>query len=189
MITHNQAVRLLAFAAAYDQRTVGEYDADAWRMAGEQARWTYEAVQRVIVEHYAADADRPRITPAMVTDRLRSLRGRAAESFELPRLPDDLSDADYPAWLRAQLASHCDRILERWATAGDEPPRAIQAAPVVVGDLDQLVTRAPIQFRRAITAGVKAIKARRVRLDPVRREKAHAELDEARRRAATEDAG
>lgn len=189
MITHNQAVRLLAFAAAYDQRTVGGYDADAWRMAGEQGRWSYAAAQRVIVEHYSADSDRPRITPAMVTDRLRTVRARSAESFEAPRIPDGLPNAEYPAWLRRQLAAHCDGHLERWAASGEEPPRAIQAAPAVVADLEQLVTRAPLQHRRAINAGVKAIKARRVRLDPVQRDKALRELDDARRAAAAEDAG
>ena len=60
MLNHNQVVRLLAFCAAYDQRTVGEFDIQAWQMAGGPGRWSYAAVQRVVVEHYSAGADRPR---------------------------------------------------------------------------------------------------------------------------------
>ena len=180
MLNHHQVVRLLAFCAAYDQRTVGEFDIQAWQMASGPGRWSYAAVQRVVVEHYSAGADRPRLTPAMVTDRLRAVRGRAAESFELPRLPDELADADYPEWLRQQLSEHCDALLERWATSGEEPPRAIQPAPAAVGSLDELVTRAPIQHRKAISAGARTIRERRVRLDPEQREKARAELDAAR---------
>lgn len=186
MLTHNEAVRLLAFAAAYDQRTVGEFDIQAWQMASGPGRWTYEAAQRVIVEHYSAGADRPRITPAMVTDALRNVRGRAAESFEAPRIPEGLPNAEYPAWLRAQLAVHCDALLERWAATGEDPARALPPPPVVVSNLDELVTRAPIQHRRAIGAGLREIRTRRVQLDPVRREEAQRELDAARR--AAEDA-
>lgn len=183
MITKNQAVRLLAFCAAYDQRTVGDFDVQAWQMASGPGRWSYEAVQRVIVEHYAAGADRPRITPAMITDALRGVRGRAAESFEAPRLPDDLANAEYPAWLRAQLAAHCDAIVERWAATGEEPPRAVQAAPARASDLVELVARAPLEHRKAIGSGVRAMRERRVRLDPERRAQARAELDAARKAA------
>lgn len=186
MITHNQAVRLLAFAAAYDQRTVGEYDIEAWEMASGPGRWSYETAQRVIVEHYAADSDRPRITPAMVTDRLRTLRGRAAESFEMPRIPEGLPDGDYPKWLRGQLAAHCERILQRWATAGEEPPRGLLPAPAQIHTLPELVTAAPPEHQPAVASGVRALKARRVQLDPERRKQAHAELDHARPPAAPE---
>lgn len=183
MLTRNDTVRLLALAAAYDQRTVGDEDVLAWQMAAEVGRWTFPAARRVVVEYYARDADRSRLTPALVSDHLRKLRGAAAESFELPRIPPGLHDADYPAWLRRQLADHCDTQLERWATTGEEPSRALPAPPVGVGDLTELVTRAPIQHRKTIGSGVRAIRERRVRLDPVRREEAHRELDEARTRS------
>lgn len=186
MITRNDTVRLLALAAAYDQRTVGDEDVMAWQMASDIGRWTFTAARRVVVEYYARDADRPRLTPALVSDHLRKLRSGAAESFEMPRLPDGLSNADYPAWLRRQRDAHIAAQLERWATSGEEPSRALPVAPAVAADLEQLVTRAPIQHRKAIGSGVRAMRERRVRLDPVQREQAHRELDEARRAA---DAG
>lgn len=186
MISHNETVKLLVLAAAYDQRTIGEEDVDAWRMASEFGHWTFAGARRVVVEHYARDANRPRITPAVVADRLRGLRNQAAESFELPRLPDDLSNADYPVWLRGERDAHCTALLERWAATGEEPSRALPVAPALAGGLVELVSRAPLQHRKAIAAGARTMTGRRVRLDPVRRAEAEAELDAARRR--TEDA-
>lgn len=186
MLTHNQTVKLLAFCAAYDQRTNGEYDIQAWQMASGPGRWTYEAAQRVIVEHYSAGADRPRVTPAIITDVLRGVRVRAAESFEAPRIPDGLPNADYPAWLRGQLAAHCDTIVDRWASTGEEPPRGLPAPAKGPVDLPQLIARAPLPVRREIDAGVRRMATRRVPRDPARREQAIAELEAARR--AAEDA-
>lgn len=186
MITRNDTVRLLALAAAYDQRTVGDEDVLAWQMAAEVGRWTFSAARRVVVEYYARDADRPRLTPALVSDHLRKLRGAAAESFELPRIPDGLPDAEYPAWLRRQLAAHCDAQLDRWAATGEEPSRALPAPVKGPFDLPGMVARAPLQVRRAIGSGVRRMATRRVPRDPVRRDEATRELDAARR--AAEDA-
>lgn len=187
-MTYDDVAELLAFCAVYDQRRGDDLDVKAWLMVATDHRWTRDTAFRVAREHYGAGAGRPRLDPATITDRLRSVRGQAAESFEAPRIPEDLPNHEYPAWLRRRLAAHCDAVLERWAATGEDPPRALPAAPAVVADLDQLITRAPIQHRRAISSGVKAIRERKVRLDPVRREQAHAELEEARRLANTEDA-
>jgi hypothetical protein len=145
VITHNQTVRLLAFAAAYDQRTTGEYDIQAWQMASGPGRWSYEAVQRVIAEHYAADASRPRLTPAMVTDRLRSVRAQAAETFELPRIPEELPDAEYPPvrLLRRQDHRLADRIVRRCPASSRALRRALRriarraARQAALGDGDR----------------------------------------------------
>lgn len=185
-MTWDDVAELLAFCAVYDQRKGDDLDVKAWLMVAADHRWTRETAFRVAREHYGARSGQPRLDPATVTDRIRTMRGRAAESFELPRLPDDLPNAEYPAWLRGQLAAHIDAQLDRWATTGDEPSRALPPAPVVASDLDQLATRAPIQHRRAISAGTKTLRERKVRLDPVRREQAHRELDEARQRTAGE---
>lgn len=162
MITRNDVVRLLALAAAYDQRTVGQEDVQAWLFVAQRERWTYLAAQAVIVEHYSRSTDRPRLTPAAVSDRLRVMRGRAAESFEAPRIPDGLANRDYPAWLRGQLAAHCDAILERWATTGEEPPRGIQPAHERITTTGELSASAPAEHRKAIAAGTRAMQRRRV---------------------------
>jgi hypothetical protein len=184
-ITRNDVVKLLALAAGADQRTVAAEDVTLWHGIAQAERWTAPAAQRAIIEHYSRGADRPRITPAAITDRLRTLRGRAAESFEAPRLPDGLPNAEYPAWLRAQLRRHVDALVQRWATTGDEPPRALTQAPAQVRSLPELVARAPEHARPAVERGTRQIAARRVRLDPDRAAEARAELNAARPRGET----
>jgi hypothetical protein len=187
VITWDDIAELLAFAAVFDQRKADELDVKAWLAVAQAQRWARPAVQRIILEHYSAGAGRPRIDPATITDRLRTLRGRAAESFEAPRIPDGLPNREYPAWLRAQLAKHVDALVDRWATTGEEPPRSLPPTAPQVGSLPELVARAPEHARPALEHGVRQIAARRVRLDPDRRAEARAELDAARDR--TPEAG
>jgi hypothetical protein len=182
-ITRNDVVRLLALAAGGDQRTVAAEDVTLWHGIAATQGWTAAAAQRVIIEHYSRGADRPRITPAAITDRLLVLRNHAAESFEAPRVPLDLPDAQYPVWLRAQLTAHVDAQLHRWATTGQEPDRAVTADSGPVRDVAQLVAAAPERLRPAMAAAAKRITRRRPQLDPDRRAAARAELD-ARRGAS-----
>ncbi len=161
MISRNDIVRLLALAARGDQRTVGEDDVDDWHTIAQMQRWTARAAARVILEHRASGADRSRITPAHITDRLRALRGKAAESFELPVVPDTVPAHAYPQWLREQLAAHIDGLLEQWAIAGTEPPRAIQPPPATIRTLPELVAAAPDHARAELSAGARRINGRR----------------------------
>src|SRR2546425_12827983 len=108
MITWNDITRLLAFAAVFDQRKADDLDIKAWLGVAQMQRWNPTAAQRVITEHYSCGADRPRIDPAQITDRLRQLRNRAAETFEPPRIPDDQPIREYLAWYRDQLDEHVD---------------------------------------------------------------------------------
>lgn len=129
MINRNDVVRLLALCAAHDQRTVGAEDVDLWHGVATLEGWSLQAAQRVIVERAARGADQARITPAAITDRIREVRRRAAETFELPRLPDDLADADYPAWLRTRRDAHVDALVTAWAATGAEPPGQLPPGP------------------------------------------------------------
>lgn len=160
-ITWDDVVELLGFAAVFDQRKADDLDVKAWLAVAQAQRWTPAAAQRVIAEHYSAGADRPRITPAAITDRLRQLRNRAAETFEAPRIPDGLANRDYPEWLRAQRDQHIDALIERWAATGEEPPRAIQAVPERIRSLPELVAAAPEHVRPELAAGVQRMFARK----------------------------
>ncbi len=159
VIDWDTMVDLVSLAATYDQRTIGELDVKAWSMAASVARWTDPAaVSRVIVEHYSAGADRPRITPAAITDRLRAIRSAAAESFEAPRIPDDLRGVDYPEWYRQQQAAHIDAAVSRWATSGEMPrPAAIEPAG---NRLAEIVASAPEHVRPALEASMTRIDRR-----------------------------
>jgi hypothetical protein len=192
-MTWDDVAELLAFCAVYDRRKGDKLDINAWLMVATDHRWTRDLAFRVAREHYGAGADRPRLEPAAITDRIRHMRGRAAESFEAPRIPDDLSNRDYPAWLRAQLAAHCDAVLGRWAATGEEPPNALPPAPVVVGTRRELEAATPPPYRPVIAPGLRNLYERTIRDDGGRRPKtaeqraqARAELDAIRE--STEDA-
>ena len=198
-ITRNDVVRLLALAAGGDQRTVSAEDVTLWHQIARDQRWTFRAAQRVIVEHYSTGADKPRISPAAISDRLRVLRGRAAESFDAPAIPDQLPRQDYPRWLRRQLAGHVDEVLERWAETGGPIPEAKPIeAPARYGGLAELVAAAPAEHRAELTAGARsagraprprsgpAASTRGAHLDTHRMAAARAELDAARPRESAE---
>lgn len=163
MITWDEMAQLLAFMAAFDQRKGGEVDVKAWRAVAEMQDWPSAAVvHRVIAEHYAAGADRPRISPAAVTDRIRALRNRAAETFPAPRIPDGLSGADYPAWYRTQMRDHVDRCLATWVATGTEPSHTEAAeAAAAVRSVAELAAMAPEQVRAAIDEALARIQDRR----------------------------
>lgn len=183
-ITRNDVVRLLALAAAADQRTVGDEDITLWHGIARRERWTAATASAAIVEHYSARADRRRVDPATVTDRIRVIRGKAAESFELPRIPDGLPNRDYPAWLRRQLDAHVDAHLEQWATTGVEPVPAIAPPPAKFRSVAELAAAAPQHARLELERGSRRTEQRRIpsaNLDTERRRAAaRAELDVAR---------
>jgi hypothetical protein len=162
VITRNDVVKLLALAAGADQRTVAEEDVMLWLAIAQQERWLPSCAQRAIIEHYSRGADRPRITPAAITDRLRALRGQAAESFEAPVIPESLSGRDYPAWYRSQLAAHIDLQLDRWANTGQEPDRSLPA-PSQNHSLAELVANAPAHVRAELAAGAQRMTRRTTR--------------------------
>jgi hypothetical protein len=114
-MNYDEIVDLLTLAAVYDQRTGGEADVRGWHAVAQLERWTAAAAQRVVIEHYSRGAERPRITPAAISDGIRVARRKAAASFVAPAVPDDVAGRDYPVWYRAQLAAHVDRMLDMWA--------------------------------------------------------------------------
>lgn len=185
-ISRNDVVRLLALCAVEDQRTVGKEDVALWFGVAKLERWTFAAAQRVIVEHASRNADKPRLKPAAITDRLREIRKRAADSFELPRIPEEISDAEYPAWLRRQIAAHTDRLVEEWAESGAEPPPvpslpsgplALNAAPE---HLREQLARDMARFGMTSRLPQRRARALPPVMDPDRRAEARAELDRIR---------
>jgi hypothetical protein len=160
-MTWQDAQKLLAFCAVHDRRKADKLDIDAWYDAGTLQRWNANAALRVAREYYSAGANRPRLEPPMVTDRLRELRRRAAETFELPRIPDDLPNHEYPTWMRALQAQHVDALLDHWSTTGQEPPPQRAAAAAIVNNLRDLAMQAPSHVRQAIADGARRIHNRR----------------------------
>lgn len=128
-MTFDQMADLLGFCAFHDKRKGDANDVNAWLVVANDFGWTYDVAFRVAREHYGSGADRPRLEAPAITDRIRAVRKRAAETFEYPRIPDDLPDAEYPAWLRAQLDAHVDALVHRWAATGEAPPVQLPPGP------------------------------------------------------------
>lgn len=136
-MTRNEILDLISLAAVYDSRTVGDEDVTGWWIIAGRHGWRAAAARRVLIEHYGEGAGKPRLTPAAVTDALRDVRRRAAESFEPPVIPAGLPAIDYPHWYRARLNRHVEVMIDRWAEGEDLPlapvaaggPVALHAAP------------------------------------------------------------
>jgi hypothetical protein len=159
MMTYDEVVNLLAFCAVFDQRKADDTDVQAWLMIATDHRWVASAALRVARDHYGSGPDRPRLTPAMISERIRGLRNQAVESFELPKIPDGMLAVDYLAWEREQRAGHVTAQLDRWAATGVEPDRA---QPVELGarSLPELIAKAPDHVRAELEAAARKINRR-----------------------------
>lgn len=67
-----EVIDLLTLAAAYDRRTVGQADVEAWRDAANRGRWTYDEAREALQEHYATSTGF--LMPGHITERIN--RGR-----------------------------------------------------------------------------------------------------------------
>lgn len=96
--------KLLALAAAYDQRTVGEADVLAWHEL--LTRTSLADAIEVVKSHYATQRDR--LMPVDVIEGVRRIRGERIARHEHELVPPgDLDPEGYRKWLlesRAQIA-------------------------------------------------------------------------------------
>jgi hypothetical protein len=123
-MNRTEAGVLLAVAAAFDSRTIGEADAMAWASALPDV--AFDDARDAVIGHYADTTDR--IMPAHVKARVRALRrdritvapgeGSVAYETEIP----DADPDDVPAYLAA-LREH-----RRRAADATMRPRPVQQA-------------------------------------------------------------
>ncbi len=114
--------RLLTLIAAYDQRTIGDPDVEAWTLVAHAGNWQLAWALRAVVEHYGVEPDR-RIMPGHITKAIRDRQARYVASFLCPPLPNGMHDTDeQTAWMRAQRSAHVADRMDRWA-AGEDVPR------------------------------------------------------------------
>lgn len=113
---------LLSFMAAYDQRTIGDADVEAWHMVAVPAGWTLPYARRAVVEFVTA-ATGERLLPGHITRAIRERQARYAASFLCPPLPIGMRDTDEQTrWMQEQRAAHVTDRMDRWA-AGQDVPR------------------------------------------------------------------
>lgn len=99
-MTPAQTAELLAFAAAFDRRTVGKADVLAWH--GVLGHLDYGAARDAVAGHYATETRW--IMPADIREGVRHQRNVAAADFVGPGLTTEIPDAnpdDVPAYLAA----------------------------------------------------------------------------------------
>ena len=91
----SDAAVLLAKMSAFDQRTIGEADAEAWAEAlGDGV--TLDDALDVVTDHYRASRDR--IMPADVLAAVRRVRVQRLRDAGTPPIPGDLSQQLERIW-------------------------------------------------------------------------------------------
>jgi hypothetical protein len=108
VITYEEAGRLLALAAARDQRTVGDADVLAWHADFNAAGLSYADADAALTRFYAVEMaslkteDRRRVTTPDVISIARKIRSERLANFVYDPPPGD-DDPNYLARLRGQL--------------------------------------------------------------------------------------
>lgn len=118
---------LLAFAAAFDRRTLGEADVLAWHTV--LADVDLDDARQAVSAHYADTRDW--IMPADIRQRVRTARSSAAADFQGPGLAAEIPDADpddVPAYLAALRGQRT-----RAALGQPTRPRAVAELTAGVG--------------------------------------------------------
>jgi hypothetical protein len=99
-VTPADTADLLAFAAAFDQRTIGRADVAAWHAVLGDLDLTQ--ARQAVAQHYASETRR--VMPADIRAAVRARRSDTAADFVGPGLPATVPDADpddVPAYLAA----------------------------------------------------------------------------------------
>lgn len=114
-MARSEVATLLALMAAYDQRTVGDADVEAFFLVAHAAGWTAPYARRAVVEH-ATSATGDRILPGHITRTIRTRREAAAASYRLREYPVGMTDSDAQTrWQDAQRAAHITAVMDAWA--------------------------------------------------------------------------
>jgi hypothetical protein len=110
VISYEEAGRLLALAAARDQRTVGDADVLAWHADFNAAGLSYADADAALTRFYAVEMaslkteDRRRVTTPDVISIARKIRSERLANFVYDPPPGD-GDPDYLARLRGQISA------------------------------------------------------------------------------------
>lgn len=98
-MTDDQIIDLLTCAAAYDRRTVGDADVDAWLAA--IGDLDFQDARAAVIAHYTESSDW--LMPVHIKRRVTAMRSRRLTDTLMPAPPPELADNPraYIAWLRA----------------------------------------------------------------------------------------
>lgn len=151
-MTTDEIIDLLSLIAAYDQRTVGEADVEAWLAIADAEAWTWPAAKRAVIEHHRQGSEKPRIRPAHITDTIRMVEDTIRRTVLHTDLTPPRELADDPAaereWRRSYIAEVKAAALAAWADSGDPrialPPAELPHAPSPRQLVDQVGDPKPV---------------------------------------------
>lgn len=136
MISYEEAGRLLALAAARDQRTVGDADILAWHADLNAAGVAYADADAALTRFYAVEMaslkteDRRRVTTPDVISIARKIRNERLANFVYEPPPGD-DDPNYLQRLRGQIEATASgqrpALTERPALEGGPHPDVVKA--------------------------------------------------------------
>lgn len=180
-MNRNQIIDLLTLIAGFDYRTVGEGDVMAWLVIAEEEHWTWPLARRAAINYHRRGGDKPRITPARITDAIGEVRATIRRTVLRTDLTPPKELADDPraeiAWRRDYVQHAMDAALAAWAddqpmpTAPALPPAPRnEPPPGIVSFADRFAVRIP----RSVAEPVDPNDRRRLI------EQARAELDQKR---------
>jgi hypothetical protein len=133
-MTADEIIDLLTLITAYDQRTVGGDDVQAWLIIANAEDWTLPLARRAVIEHHRRGGDRPRIKPGHITDTLTELRREISRTvFHTPLVPPrELADDPRAeiTWRRDYARQVTDRALDAWARGESLPALPSATTPV-----------------------------------------------------------
>ncbi len=133
-MTPSECAELLALAAAFDNRSIGEENARAWAAALEPTVTLGDARQ-IVVDHYASTRDW--IMPADVNTASARLRRARLERADVVDPPDGLETPSFLAWRRAY-----QRAIGDGLAAGEAD--AVACAAVGVARARQVSAARPV---------------------------------------------
>jgi hypothetical protein len=96
-VERNEVIDLLALAAAFDRRTVGEADVSAWMSV--LGDLNYADARQALTEHYAEH--REFAMPADIRGRVKIIRRDRLSAAHGDAAVPDADPDDIPAWLTA----------------------------------------------------------------------------------------
>ena len=186
VMTEDEVIDLLTLAAAYDRRTVGDADVEAWSAVALTSNWAFTVARKALVEYFKVNNKpiMPADINAIIGAQRKAIGARFTENVAPPKeLRDD--PAAEIAWRREFAEDYKRRALAAWAEDRELPALAQRAE---LGELERPQLSAAVadlvnRFRMpAERPPVVYARARRLN-DPAALERARRELD-ARRPAA-----
>lgn len=145
-MTPAQAATVLALAAAFDNRTVGEANAIAWSEALDE-RVALDDAKQIVVDHYART--REWIMPSDINTASAALRRDRLSRMRTPEPPADLSVTDELVWQRVYRAAigdgfeHDEADARACAELGIVRPEQITSTRPVLALVEQTAKAMP----------------------------------------------